>query len=211
MSFIRRTLRRSLAIAPIALLALAWAGCAGEYPQTTFRPVTEQAAAINDLFSTIFWWTMLVLVVVLVVLIYVLIRYRERPGAVPSKTYGNNLAEILWTLGPAVIVVFILVPTVQTIFASYEPGGEDALIIEAVGHQWWWEFRYPQLGVTTANQMHVPVDRPIEVRLSSNDVVHNWWVPRLHGKRYNQPVSARPADGPDRNNFQILTFTVQEE
>lgn len=210
MSFITRTLRRVAVIAPLTLLATVLAGCSGEYPQTTFQPVTELGARINDVYFSIFGWTMLILGIVLVVLAYVLIRYRERPGAEPRKIYGNNLAEIGWTLGPAIIVVLILVPTVRTIFYTYEPAPEGALIVEAVGHQWWWEFRYPELGVTTANEVILPVDRPVEIRLSSADVIHNWWVPRLGGKRYNHPVAAMATGKPEPNNYKRINFTIEE-
>ncbi|HEX7051121.1 MAG TPA: cytochrome c oxidase subunit II [Longimicrobiales bacterium] len=210
MSSLRPTIRRVRAILPIACFAVFWMGCTGEYPQTTFRPVTDFGAQINDLFTGIFWWTMLVLAIVYVVLIYVLVRYRDRPGAEARKTYGNNLAEIGWTLGPAVIVVLILVPTVRTIFRSYERAPEGALVVEAVGHQWWWEFRYPDLGVVTANELHLPVGRPVEVRLRSVDVLHNWWVPRLGGKRYNYPVPARAEGTPEPNLYHLLSFTVEE-
>lgn len=210
MSFITRTLRRVAVMAPLTLLATVLAGCSGEYPQTTFQPVTEFGARINEVYSGIFMWTMLILTIVLVVLAYVLIRFRDRPGAEPRMTYGNNLAEIGWTLGPAIIVVLILVPTVRTIFYTYEPAPEDALVVEAVGHQWWWEFRYPELGVTTANELILPVDRPVEIRLSSADVIHNWWVPRLGGKRYNHPVAAMASGRPEATNYRRLSFTIEE-
>src|SRR5690606_28637931 len=148
---------KALQALTLAVIAVLWAGCAENYPQSIFAPVTDLGVRVNDLFTSIFWWTMLVLVIVESVLVYILIRYRDRPGAEPRKVYGNNLAEILWTLGPAIIVVFILVPTIQTIFYTYEaPSDEPTLVVEAVGHQWWWEFRYPDLGVVTANELHLP-------------------------------------------------------
>ncbi len=208
MSSIRR---KALQVLTLAALAVVWAGCAYEnYPQAIFEPVTDFGTQINDVFAGIFWWTMLVLVVVEVVLVYVLIRYRSRPGAEPRKIYGSNLAEIGWTLGPAIIVVFILVPTVRTIFDTYERPEGDVLVVEAIGHQWWWEFRYPELGIATANELHVPVGQPIEVRLSSADVIHNWWVPRLGGKRYNIPTVAMAPGEPEATNYNVLFFQVEE-
>src|SRR5690606_8907327 len=201
--------RKALRTAALAALAVVWVGCApANYPQSIFDPVTDFGTRINSLFASISWWTMLVLVVVECALIYILIRYRDRPGAEPRKIYGNNLAEIAWTLGPAIIVVFILVPTVRTIFYTYEPPEGDPLVVEAIGHQWWWEFRYPELGVTTANQMHLPVDRPVEVRLSSADVIHNFWVPQLGGKRYNYPKPAMAPGEAEGKNYNVLYFTV---
>ena len=104
------------ALLPIIVVSLL-AACSGEYPQTTFRPVTEFGATINELFRGVFLWTVLVLVVVWALLLYVVIRFRSRPGqAPPRQIHGNALAEILWTLGPALIVAFIAVPTVRTVF-----------------------------------------------------------------------------------------------
>lgn len=209
MSF-RQPLLRRFAVLPLALSALFLTACATEYPQTTFRPVTDFGARIDDVYRLSFWWTMLILAIVVVVLGYVLVRYRSRPGVEPRKIYGNNLAEILWTAGPAVIVVFILVPTVQTIFYSYREAPEGAMVVEAIGHQWWWEFRYPELGITTANQLHLPVGRPIEIQLSSKDVIHNFWVPRIGGKRYNYPTVALPEGAPTPKNHKRLVFTIEE-
>lgn len=209
MSF-RQPLLRRIAVLPIALLAVLTAACAEEYPQTTFRPVTELGTAIDDVFMLSFWWTMVILAVVTVVLAYVLVRFRSRPGVAARKIYGNNLAEILWTAGPAVIVVLILVPTVRTIFFTYREPPEGAMVVEAIGHQWWWEFRYPELGITTANQFHLPVGRPVEIHLTSADVIHNFWIPRFSGKRYNYPVVALPAGAPQPKNHNRLVFTVDE-
>jgi len=205
MSSSGRKLIPALALAFVAAFAT---GCAAEnYPQSIFDPVTDLAVRVNDLFAGVFWWTMLVLAVVWIGLVFILIRYRDRPGAQPRKIYGSNIAEILWTLGPALIVISILVPTVRTIFYTYERP-ENPLLVEAVGHQWWWEFRYPELGITTANQLYLPAGKPIEVRLSSSDVVHNWWVPAFGGKRYNHPVTPVVDGAPTKKDYNVLYFTV---
>lgn len=202
--------RKALRTLALAALAAVWVGCAPEnYPQSIFDPVTDFGAEINGLFAWIFWLTMLVLVIVECALVYILIRYRNRPGAEPRKIYGNNLAEIGWTLGPAIIVVLIIVPTVRTIFSTYEPPEGEPLVVEAIGHQWWWEFRYPELGLTTANQLHLPVGRPVEVRLTSVDVIHNFWVPQLGGKRYNMPQPAKAPGEAEGKKYNVLYFTVE--
>lgn len=201
---------RLLGAIPVGIGALVLAGCEAErYPQTTLDPATDFARDIASLQAMIFWWIMGVLVVVTTVLLYVLIRFRARPGAPePRRIHGNNTLEILWTLGPAVIVAMILVPTVQTIFASYQTAPDGAIRVEAIGHQWWWEFRYPDLGVVTANQIHVPAGTPVHLELSSADVLHNFWAPRLGGKRYSYPDLPGPAS--ERENFNVLTFTIDE-
>lgn len=126
----------------------------------------------------------MVFVLVEAALIYAIIRYRSRPGGpAPRATHGNTLLEISWTLAPAVILVLIAIPTIRTIWVVDNPPPGDALVVEAIGHQWWWEFRYPDLGVVTANEMHVPVGQQVDVRLTSADVIHSFWIPRIGGKR----------------------------
>jgi cytochrome c oxidase subunit 2 len=117
-----------------------------------------------------------------------LIRFRRRPGqAEPRQVYGNTFAEVTWTLAPAVILVFIAVPTIQTIFRVSGRAGPDALQVEVIGHQWWWEYRYPELGIVTANELHLPEGREVALALTSADVIHSFWPPRLAGKRDAQP------------------------
>jgi len=82
-----------------------------------------------------------------------------------------------------VILVLVAVPTVRTIFATAGDAPPDALKIDVIGHQWWWEYRYPAIGVVTANEMHVPVGRPVQVSITSADVIHSFWAPALGGKR----------------------------
>ena len=179
---------RSLLVASVLLLA----GCSGEYPQTTFQPVTEFGEQINSLFYNTTIWTMGILLVVESVLIYILFRFRARPGAPePKHIHGNTLVEIIWTVIPAVIVAVIAIPAVGAIFHIQRPMDEGAFEVEVIGHQWWWEFRYPELeGVVTANEMHVPTGRMIYLNMRSVDVIHSFWIPRLGGKRDVNPVPA---------------------
>lgn len=144
---------------------------------------------IDDLFRSIFWWAMLVFVVVESVLVYTLVKYRDRGGdETPEPVHGHTLLEIGWTLAPAVILVLIAIPTVRTIWLVDNPPTQaDVLQVEVTGNQWWWEFEYPELGVTTANEMHVPVGRTVQLTLRSNDVIHSFWIPRLGGKRDMNP------------------------
>jgi cytochrome c oxidase subunit 2 len=82
----------------------------------------------------------------------------------------------------------VAVPTVRTIFETaavpeVSADGGEPLKVEVVGHQWWWEFRYPELGIVTANELHIPVGRTVDVRMKAVDVLHSWWVPQFAGKR----------------------------
>jgi cytochrome c oxidase subunit 2 len=117
-------------------------------------------------------------------LVVILVRYRERDGNREAKQFhGNSTLEIGWTLIPAVILAFIAVPTIKTIFKTQAKAIPGALQIEVIGHQWWWEFRYPQYGVITANELYLPVGRTANFALTTKDVLHSFWIPQLNGKR----------------------------
>jgi cytochrome c oxidase subunit 2 len=166
-------------------IGLLLAGCAGDqFPQSTLHPASDAGRAIDGLYRQIFWWAVFVFVVVQSALVVTLIRYRRRPGQGEAKqTHGHTLAEIAWTLAPALILVFIAVPTIKTIFRLDGTAPAGALQVEVTGHQWWWEFRYPELGVVTANELHVPLGQPVALAITSADVIHSFWAPRLSGKR----------------------------
>ena len=193
---------------PVLLLVLL-AGCAGEYPQSTIDPQTDFAEIIHGLYVSVFWWTMLILAIVWVALTVTLLRYRAKPGdGKPKQIRGHMGLEIGWTVGPALIVVAIAIPTIQAVFATQRPISEDALVVEVTGHRFWWEFHYPEQGVTTANELWLPVDRAITLRLGASDVIHSFWVPMLGGKRdLNPTVTVREGDEP---KFNYLYFTPRE-
>jgi cytochrome c oxidase subunit II len=183
--------RHARRLTPGAFVLLA--ACAGDYPQVMTDPVTEWGQVQLDIWALVTWWTVPILFVVFGALAYITVRFRARPESErPKPVYGSTKLEIIWTVIPALIVLFIAIPTIQAIFALQEQEPEDALVIEAIGHQWWWEFRYPEEGITTANQFYVPVGRPLALRLRSNDVVHSFWIPRLGGKRDVNPVVRTP-------------------
>jgi cytochrome c oxidase subunit 2 len=166
------------------LYAVFLAGCGGRFPQSTLAPHSDFGRAIDRLFTDIFWWAALVFVVVETLLLVAIVRFRHRPGRpAPKPTHGHTLLEIAWTIAPAVILVFVAVPTVRTIFVTAGTAPADALKVEVIGHQWWWEYRYPELGIVTADEMHVPLGRPVQVAITSADVIHSFWAPMLGGKR----------------------------
>ncbi len=196
------------ALAALAAGAVLAGGCAGEFPQTTFRPVSEYGEALNAVFTNTFWWTMFILVLVQVLVVYVVLRFRERPNQPPPpQIHGNTKLELLWTIIPAIIVILISVPTVRTIFETQRRPAEDALEIEVIGHQWWWEYRYPEYGVVTANEFHLPIGREIHFRIRSADVIHSFWIPRLGGKRDANPVVARAEGERAMENHIVLTVS----
>jgi cytochrome c oxidase subunit 2 len=175
----------------LALLTVVLAGCGGAemYPQSTLSPKGDFAEKVDALFQTTVWWAVLIFILVEGALLWAIFKFRGKPDDPdPVQTHGNTLVEIIWTVIPAAVLAFVAVPTVRTIFETAEipeataEGGEP-LKVEVVGHQWWWEFRYPELGIVTANELHVPVGRTIDVRMKAVDVLHSWWVPQFAGKR----------------------------
>jgi cytochrome c oxidase subunit 2 len=125
------------------------------------------------------------------VLAYVLIRYRQRAAdqdREPAQIYGSNQIELSWTVIPVLIVVVLFLTTARVIFKTdYASKPAGALDVVVIGHQFWWEFRYPKLGIVTANELHVPVSdpqhpTPTYLEMSSADTDHSFWVPQLAGK-----------------------------
>jgi len=171
-------------VAAAAALVVLAACSDGQYPNSTFLPTTENNRDVTALWNTMMFWGTVVFVIVEVILLYTIIKYRRRPGGPePRHVHGNTLMEITWTLAPALILVFIAVPTVRTIFRIQAPAPANALQVEVIGHQWWWEFRYPEYGVTTANELYLPHGRPVNFALRTADVLHSFWIPALAGKR----------------------------
>lgn len=168
---------------------VALSACGGPFPQSSLDPVSDVARSIDDLFMSIVAWAVVVFVVVEGLLLWVVFRYRDRGGdEMPEPVHGSTLLEIGWTLVPAVILVLIAVPTIRTIWqVDNPPTAADPLQIEVVGHQWWWEFNYPEQEITTANEIHVPVGRTVQLTMTSADVIHSFWVPRVAGKRDVNP------------------------
>ena len=146
----------------------------------TFDPVTRQGLEITNLFNFDLVVSALLLVLILGWLTYALLRFRARPGdaSEPPQTHGNRRLEIAWTVAPAVmlaVVFFLVVQTMRSVDAA-QPGAQQ---LKVIGHQWWWEFQYPGLGVVTANELHLPVGTPVQISLDSNDVIHSFWIPQF--------------------------------
>jgi cytochrome c oxidase subunit 2 len=176
--------RRVAAFALTAVVVFALAACATEYPNTTFSRNTEFNRQIDDLWDLMLLLGTIVFILVEAILIYAIWRYRHREGAPePKHVHGNTTLEIAWTLIPAIILVVIAIPTVRTIFRTQAKAIPSALQVEVIGHQWWWEFRYPQYGIVTANDLYLPVGKTVNFSLKSADVLHSFWVPQMGGKR----------------------------
>jgi cytochrome c oxidase subunit 2 len=178
-------LRRLFHAALPALLAVAFAACStAAYPNSVFTNATEFNREIGSLFSILIWLGTAVFVVVELLLLYTIWRFRRRSDDDrPVLVVGITRLVFLWSATPALLLAIIAVPSVRTIFRTQAKASADALQVEVVGHQWWWEFRYPQYKITTANELYLPVGRKVNFTLHSNDVIHSFSIPRLGGKR----------------------------
>ncbi len=152
---------------------------------SVLSPASRYAQGISNLFWITFWISMVILAFVSAFVIFNLVRFRDRgEGGLPPQTEGNTIVEITWTAIPLAILTVLFVLTMQTMEAVQPPkhAAADPVHVDVVAHQWWWEFRYPGSNVVTANEMHIPVGKTIRISLTSDDVIHDFWVPELGRK-----------------------------
>lgn len=218
---------RRLLLAPLAFSALVLSGCAKDAPQDTFAPESPAARDIEKLARPVFILSVAVGVFVYALLAICVVKFRRKSeDHVPKQVHGNVAAELTWTAIPAAILIFVGFFSVGAIQKQAEEP-EDAYNITVIGHQWWWEYHYPQVGesklspvlktiddpadailakeegrapkkianvltettpvIVTANELHIPAGRNVRLLISSRDVMHNYWVPKLAGKIYAIP------------------------
>lgn len=163
------------------LLYLAFADSA-DTPQSTWRPMSDNAHNIHTVYQVVFYLAAAVFVFILFLTLLFTLMFREREGEVAKQFHGNAKLEVLLVAVPVLIVVAMMVPSFKAIAQNTADPPEGALEVIAIGHQWWFEFQYPELGITTANELHLPLDRPVSVILKSDDVIHSFWIPQLVGK-----------------------------
>jgi cytochrome c oxidase subunit 2 len=156
-----------------------------------FNPHSTPAETIRHLSYFVLAVTGLIFLFVFSLLSYAVVKFRSRvadAGREPAQVYGSTQIELAWTIIPILIVVVLFLATARVIHAIQDaPKPAGAVEVTAIGHQFWWEFRYPGLGVVTANELHVPVSDPAQptptfVKLLSADTDHSFWVPQLAGK-----------------------------
>jgi cytochrome c oxidase subunit 2 len=155
------------------------------------QPLSQPAQEIKELSMLVLAICAAIFLIVTGLLVYAIVRFRHRAGdeaSEPPQIYGSNQIETAWTVLPILIVFVLILVTSRTIADIQNrkavPGAVHATI---VGHQWWWEIRYPDLGIVTANELHVPASdvsrrQPTFLKLQSADVAHSFWVPQLAGK-----------------------------
>lgn len=180
----KRRRRVILLLSVLTALTLLLAGCTVE--QSVFDPKGPVAEQQLYLVYLSFWIMMIVTAIVAVILIYVLIRYRKRKNdqSIPKQTEGNVWLESMLVIIPVILLTILIIPTVQITYelADAETGKEDALEVTVTGYQYWWEFKYEDYGIVTANELHIPVGTKVDLNLEAADVIHSFWVPKLAGK-----------------------------
>jgi cytochrome c oxidase subunit II len=180
------TKRRALFGALALLVAIAASACAEAKPQDALDPAGPFARQSDDLWNLTFGIAAVVFVIVEGLLIFAIIKFRHKPGRSAAQWHGNTKLEIILTAVPALILAGLAVPTVRTIF-DLSRKSPDALQVTVVGHQFWWEYQYTDLGFKTANELYVPVDKDVELTLSGAtdngfgepEVIHSFWIPRI--------------------------------
>ena len=201
MSRLRR--RSPLFVGLGVTLALVLSGCAmsldGDTPQTSLNPKGSEAETIhNTLVVPIFVISGIVFVLVMAAAVYVAVRFRAKDDAdydeFPEQLHGNFKLEIGWTILPAAILAIVAFFNVAGVFDLARKPEQGALKVEVIGQQWWWEYRYSfdvdgdgeADEIITANDLVIPADREIGLRIKSNDVIHSWWAPasRRHRGSY---------------------------
>jgi len=196
----RRSKRmRSIAARNVALLAfvfvtrVAGAEPTGFFksPTNIFAPASTPAKSIAPLAIFVLVITGIIFSVVFTLLVYAIIKFRGRAsdaGREPAQVYGSTQIELAWTIVPVLIVVVLFLATARVIHAIQDaPEPASAVEVTVIGHQYWWEYRYPKLGIVTANELHIPVSDPAHptptfMTLLSADTDHSFWVPELAGK-----------------------------
>jgi cytochrome c oxidase subunit 2 len=192
-----RSLSRLAGLAVLLVGILLAAGlCAARPPSdhpvpNIFQPQSTPADSIYHLSRFVLAITGLIFLVVFCLLVYAIAKFRSKATdstREPAQVYGSTQIELAWTIIPILIVVVLFAATARVIHAIQDAQKPPtALEVTAIGHQFWWEFRYPGLGIVTANELHIPVSdpahpTPIFLKLLSADTDHSFWIPQLAGK-----------------------------
>jgi cytochrome c oxidase subunit II len=181
----RFTNRASLAGVLVALAA-GMMGCSPSYPMDTLSNGSDFARRIHSIYVFVNWIDFVIMLIVLAVMFLAIFWFSTRVGepGEPSTVTSDIRLEVAWTAIPALILVFITVPTIRTIWATQpDHWPADALTVKVIAHQWWWEFQYPEYGIDTADEVHLQAGRMVHFSMESADIIHSFWVPTLGGKR----------------------------
>ena len=173
----------------VAGLALGLTSCAERMPQNWMQPSGEGARDIVNLMVPVLVVAGIIFIVVQTILLVAVFRFRDKgdprtEGTAPKQIHGHTRLEIVWTIIPFLILIVVAVPNVRLIWKQHSPPREaDFLDVRVIAHQWWWEYEYVKEGIRTANEIHIPAGREVKLTLTSVDVVHSFWIPKLAGKQ----------------------------
>ena len=173
------------------------AGCAKDAPQDTWQPAGPNAETIDNLQQPVFLVAGIVGVIVFVAVAFVVIRYRDRGQSIPEQTHGKPALEVTLTVIPVLILIGVAIPTAGTIF-DLAKTNDTEMIVNVTGQQWWWEYDYPATGanadaygvaepIVTSGQLVIPENTKVLLRVTSRDVIHSYWIPKLNGKKDGVP------------------------
>jgi len=186
-----RVLRVVVALCGTAVAACAQSARPPLSPTNIFAPASTPAKSIFDLSVFVLMVTAAIFIVVFSLLAYAVVKFRKKSatdGSEPAQVYGSTQVELAWTVIPVLIVVVLFLATARVIADVQNTARtSNAIEVTVIGHQFWWEYRYPGLNVVTANELHIPVSDPTHpaptfLTLLSADTDHSFWVPRLAGK-----------------------------
>jgi cytochrome c oxidase subunit 2 len=181
----RSRTRLLLLLGLLGLALLAGACGRGDLPQDTLSSLKgPESRQVDRLWDLVFPIAAVVFVLVQGLILFVVLKFRARSDDdQPKQVHGNAKLEIGWTVLPALILVVVGVFTVVTVFdINKHADGAEVLQVKVVGHQWWWEYQYPQQGIVTANELIIPAGRTVQLQMTSADVIHSFWPPKLAGK-----------------------------
>jgi len=188
---------RSRTLLGLSALAVIGAACAPNASQSALEPAGPYAQKSFDLFVPVFWVAAAIFFLVEGFLVFFAIRYRHRKGRtrIPAQVHGNTRLEVAWTILPTLILAGVAVPTVATIWdLAAEPEG-DVLQVSVLGHQWWWEFDYPEQKILTANELHIPTGRPVYLTLCAAGFGYGAELPSDPGPPSPNECQPGPPDG----------------
>ena len=177
--------RRTRRLLPLALvLGALSSACAESAPQDYLEPQGPIARQLDNLFNPVLAVAAVFFFLVQGLVLFAAVRFRRRSDdEAPKQVHGNVKLEITWTAIPALILAVVGIGTVVTIWDINKiDKGAEVLNVNVIGHQWWWEYEYPDLGLVTANELHIPTGTRVELTLESDDVIHSFWPPKLAGK-----------------------------
>jgi cytochrome c oxidase subunit 2 len=182
----KRPRTRLRVVALVGAIAMIAAGCGGNNNhQNSLHPDGPAAHTILNLFTPFFFIAVLIGIGVLTATILLPLKFRaSEANQNPKQIHGNSTLEITWTIIPLLILTTMAIFTVPTIFKLAKvPKGPNVIHVDVMAHQWWWEYKYPKEDIYTANELHIPIGRPVVLSMTSDNVIHDFWVPELAGKK----------------------------